>query len=339
METKNTIKLIACGGAGINLATAIAENYNTIISNLANLKITAMDTSSAEKQNAEKIGMEFIHVKSSSIDAKELVGSGGRRDENAKHIAEAVNMYLDNNPSILKASPTDFYVITTSLSGGTGSVMAPVLASRLLKLGHNVVVVGVSDTASEMDVTNSLDSLNLLTLAANKANRNLAMMNITNSDYDTLDKANAVATSLLITLGTFLSESIISIDPRDMAVLLNPMMLENKFNIPDGIVEIETYNGDTPPELNKGTGVIVHREIRNDRATVKSDAIAYKRGELSGQLLNDYIEAALLPLSIRTLAGEIMHIKDALEEEKEKFTVTNIREDTCDEDDELGGLL
>ena len=81
------------------------------------------------------------------------VGSGGLRKEHVDLIADAVNEILS------RLRPGDLNIVVSSLSGGSGSVIAPCLASELLARGLKVIVIGIGSNESEIRVRNSLNAI------------------------------------------------------------------------------------------------------------------------------------------------------------------------------------
>src|ERR1700690_3688627 len=70
-------------------------------------------------------------------------GSGKVRKENHAQISAAVKQIL------LKQAPEDFNIVIFSASGGSGSVIGPLLVSELLSRGHAVVVLTAGSSESD----------------------------------------------------------------------------------------------------------------------------------------------------------------------------------------------
>jgi hypothetical protein len=140
------ISLYACGGAGLNIASHIAEQNKDYEPNgFAHVQTTFIDTS--------RSNLNAVHSPEQTYLITGLDGSGKRRAENHKRIAEEVIPILNN------FRPGDISILLSSASGGSGSVIAPTIAKELLEREEQVIAVAVLSSASRVEIQNSINTL------------------------------------------------------------------------------------------------------------------------------------------------------------------------------------
>lgn len=135
-----------------------------------------------------------------------LNGSGGERIYSATDIIEYIN---SNNFGI----DMDLTIIIFSASGGSGSVIGPVLTEMLRKDGHSVLPICILDTVSEMYETNTIKTL--MGMDAIAINNDFAlpiMLHNNASSQDVVDATIIEDISKIIEFHRPLSD----IDARDM---------------------------------------------------------------------------------------------------------------------------
>lgn len=140
-----SLKLFACGGAGINIASHFESFRGKQDSGFANIDICYVDTSRSNlKSNLDE---ESVYI----LDGVD--GSGKVRAENHKQIAECALDILQ------KHKPSDINIVISSGSGGSGSVVAPTLVSELLSRDIPVIVIVVGSTDSRIELENTIKTL------------------------------------------------------------------------------------------------------------------------------------------------------------------------------------
>lgn len=141
------VMIYACGGAGINI-TAASERVRTSTagSGYAQIEQVYIDTSRSNLRNMEA-AEEFTYL------IEGLDGSGYVRAQNHGPIADSIN------PILHKFKPGYLNIVVSSLSGGSGSVIAPELVSELLARDENVIVIGIGSSESLIETENTLKTL------------------------------------------------------------------------------------------------------------------------------------------------------------------------------------
>lgn len=141
------MKVFGCGGTGVNIVKKLMsskqedllsqQNYYCIDTSKANLRDTDIDENSI-----------FI------LDDKD--GSGGLRSENHESVSKVI-------PSVLERfEPGQFNIVIFSLSGGSGSVIGPLLISELLNQDKAVVAITIGNETSKLSCNNNFKTLQSL---------------------------------------------------------------------------------------------------------------------------------------------------------------------------------
>ena len=139
------VKLYACGGAGTNIARQIPN---------LDMDLVFVDTSSSNLKQI-KHGEVFL------VDGMD--GAGKHRPEtyeNFKTVAEDV---------LVSHKPSDILnIVIHSISGGSGSVVGPMIASKLVASGQNTVVIAVESDQSIRELDNGIKTLKTYAAQASK---------------------------------------------------------------------------------------------------------------------------------------------------------------------------
>ena len=137
--------IFACGGCGINIGSLFIPFRNKEDTGFADLDVVFLDTS---KANLHKVGSEEkVYI------VEGLDGSGKVRAENHKQISECVLDILQTH------KPGDINFVLSSASGGSGSVIAPLLVQELLQRNLPVIVIAIGSTDSRIELENTIKTL------------------------------------------------------------------------------------------------------------------------------------------------------------------------------------
>ena len=152
MAVKGNVRMFCCGGLGINLGksyigTKTGEGF-------ANILPAFIDTSRSNL--GPDVPEELTYI------LENTDGSGKVRKENYSQINAAVKQI------VLQQRPEDFNIVVFSSSGGSGSVIGPLLVSELLERGHSVVVVTAGSSESTITANNTNNTLKSLAAIAKK---------------------------------------------------------------------------------------------------------------------------------------------------------------------------
>lgn len=144
--TIGKMRIYGCGGAGINIASAFADGREYPASAL--IQASFLDTS---RSNIKAMVAEDQIYILPNVD-----GSGKIRSENHLSISGAIKDML------VKHKPADFNVVIFSASGGSGSVIGPLILKELISRGETAVAVVIGSSESQLTTKNTLNTLKSL---------------------------------------------------------------------------------------------------------------------------------------------------------------------------------
>lgn len=139
------MKIYAAGGTGINIGRNFIKYTGKSNPGFADIETVFIDTS---KSNVDPtIPSEMLYL------VDNLDGSGKLRSSNYTALSECSKEILHNH------KPGDINIVVHSGSGGTGSVIGPILVSELLARGETVVALVIGSTGSRIETTNTSKTL------------------------------------------------------------------------------------------------------------------------------------------------------------------------------------
>jgi len=248
----NKLNVIACGGGGINIADAVISNVAELGEGFCDVNIHYLDTS---RNNIDKIGYtgsQFTLVKTASFGKSNIDGSGGERSTNSKEIAETVKLFLDKN-NYTKPVTNEYTIVLSSVSGGTGSVILPIIVKLLMERNIPVLPVITGDSSNALNTNNTLKSLKgLYGLATKTFKKPLSVVYVNNTSMGENDNHSAeVAANKRIfnTLGTmsmFLSGENGDVDTQDMINFVDQSNYKS-IDIKPGLYGLVTHSGNIVP--------------------------------------------------------------------------------------------
>lgn len=203
------IKLYCAGGAGINIGSYFSNQ--TVKDNLAvsNAEIIPTYIDTSRSNLAKSIPEESVYM------IEGLDGSGKVRSENYKHITDCVLDILQSHP------PGDLNIVLSSGSGGSGSVIAPVLIGELTQLGVPVVVIVVGSTDSRIELENTIRTLKSYESIAQLRKTPIAGMYFQNSSKSPRKSVDADIHRAINVLSVLFSGNIDELDSSDLRNWLN----------------------------------------------------------------------------------------------------------------------
>ena len=200
----NKCTLIGCGGMGINI---VKRFLNKGDDGFANLDIYMLDTS---RSNIPKeVNEDHIYL----FDG--LDGSGKLRSSNYATIAERSREILQ------KVKPSDLTILVHSASGGSGSVIGPVLVSELMKKDTMVIVVTIGSSDSRIEAENSIKTLKSYAVIADKHNKPVNVIYSQNTETMNRGAVDKVIETNIILSTLFFSGDNRELDKSDLRNFLN----------------------------------------------------------------------------------------------------------------------
>jgi hypothetical protein len=148
-QLRGRVRVYACGGTGINIAASLDGKQPKEDLAYAQLDITYIDTSKSNLLE-KKLDQNRVYLVGDGLEEKD--GAGKMRRTHFEDIKDCTGDILQRH------EPGDLSVVISSLSGGSGSVIAPLIVSRLLKAGKPVIAIGIASLASKVEILNTLDT-------------------------------------------------------------------------------------------------------------------------------------------------------------------------------------
>lgn len=164
--SKAPVAVYGCGGAGVNIARKIDVGDDVRFG--GDYIVYYIDTSESNFRGDE-IPSENIHFITDKDGAGKIRGGA----------AEPIKREM---PAIVaKFKPAKFNIIISSTSGGSGAVIAQLLADAMISRGDNFVIIYIGSVASQIEIENAVKSLRSLEALAVKHRRPVATHYLSNS--------------------------------------------------------------------------------------------------------------------------------------------------------------
>lgn len=152
-----TLSIYACGGAGINLVKDFVNLDNPDnVPFFPTTKKYALDTSDSNIRTLPSDVRPFL--------VPGLRGAGKKRQQAFHGVSDHIAGILNEH------KPSDFNLVMFSASGGSGSVLGPLVLGELLKRGAATCCIVVGSTSSSIETQNTIKTLQTLqSMATGKA--------------------------------------------------------------------------------------------------------------------------------------------------------------------------
>lgn len=201
-SAKGRVVCYMAGGTAVNISKVLAEQFKKLdLAPAAQIEVVLIDTSDSNLVNGASDKIYLL---------KGLDGSGKLRAENHPAISRAILGILDAH------QPGDLNIVVSSLGGGSGSVIAPALAGALLAQDKLVIGMGVTNTDSAIEVTNSVKTIKSYESIAKKIGKPIVLSLFKNSAADSFQKINEAIVSNIIMLSVLASRKNIGLDSADL---------------------------------------------------------------------------------------------------------------------------
>lgn len=227
------MNLFLLGGAGANIGKQFVSQNGKKEEGFAHITTYFVDTS---RSNLSKdIPEDNIYL------FEGLDGSGKKRDSNYKSISESTHDILH------RFKPADVNVIVGSCSGGSGSVISPILVSELLNRGEAVVALLIGSTGSKIETENTLKTLKSYDVISNKRDMPVVAFYRENSPEKTRSQVDKEIQTAIVMLAAIFSGDNRELDSSDLKNFLNyPKVTSYK----PSLSQLDFFSGKVA--LNKG---------------------------------------------------------------------------------------
>lgn len=249
--SSNQFKIYAAGGCGINIISKIHKTLKKE-PGVAEINTVFIDTS---RSNIS------VNIPASSIYLIDgLDGSGKKRDSNYNIINET------SKDILLQHKPGDINLVIHSASGGSGSVLGPVLVSELLARNETVIVLLVGSTGSRIETENTLKTLKSYEVISTKRNRPVIAHYRENSKDKPRGHVDADMAGIIEILSIIYSGENRELDSADLNNWINYQNVTN-FQPKLSCLEIHTNQ----PVIQKGEALITVVSLTDERSSLESD--------------------------------------------------------------------
>lgn len=207
MTTSSVLKIFSCGGTGINIGRHFIKYAGKSNPGFTDIECVFIDTS---KSNIDPtIPRECMYL------VDDLDGSGKLRASNYSALSECSKEILH------KHKPADINVIIHSASGGTGSVIGPILASEMLARGEMVIVILVGSTGSRIETENTSKTLKSYEVISHKRELPVIVAYRENSPDKPRGQIDSEAQTTVVVLAAIFSGANRELDMSDLRNFLN----------------------------------------------------------------------------------------------------------------------
>lgn len=205
----NTLNIYACGGAGVNIGSIFSSFQHREVKSemFANINVYFIDTSKSNlNRNINKDNVYLVEG---------LDGSGKKRDSNYHVLSEC------SKEIIHQFKPGDFNIVLHSASGGSGSVIGPILASELMNREAIVVTMLIGSTSSRIEAENTLKTMKSYEMISKKQNSPIACYYRENSATNQRSKIDKEIENGINILAMMFSGNNKELDTADLRNFLN----------------------------------------------------------------------------------------------------------------------
>lgn len=243
--------IIGCGGCGAN----VVEHLKNGMNDESFIEYMTVDTSTA---NVKK-DIPFHHIKKDDTDGKALTGTGGVRGEHLNDLKSGVKKFLDEKQ--LHKFDGVIYLVFSS-SGGSGSIIAPLMLNTLLPYDLPICLLVVHDTTNEQYAKNSKKTLETLHSISTSNQYCLPITYFTNTN--TIPVVNESILEEFKNIMYFHdTENITEIDNQDMKNFYNSRKY-TQIDIPKGMLSVTTIKPEHAADVLTKHKVIIGRSLTND---------------------------------------------------------------------------
>jgi cell division GTPase FtsZ len=196
-----TLRIYGCGGAGVNLVSHYFGKESE--SGCAQIAPALIDTSKSNLMG-RRIDESATYL------VEGLDGSGKIRSENYQEINKTIRQVLVQIP------PADFNLVVFSTSGGSGSVIGPLIMEQLNQKKIPAMVVVVGSDESTIAAENTLKTIKTLELIAKNTELPVVMSFHKNDVNERRSATDAAVRSVISCMSILTSGMNAEMDYRDL---------------------------------------------------------------------------------------------------------------------------
>lgn len=319
----STLIIHACGGCGLSISDQVFSKLENLGDGFCKLKYHYIDTSRANIDKIEAKG-EFHQVRTKSNSIDEISGSGAERKKFALDIMANVKEYLDQN-KYLQLVRSEFHIVVASASGGSGSVIQPMIIRDLITRNIPTIAVVVGDSSNALNCINTINtlaSLNSIAIAAKKALSVIYINNHTLAKNGNMNKAEEEANkylgNIMVSCSLFLSGENEDLDNQDMAGIIDQTHYST-IKVQHGLYGLTFYSKEITPV--EGTIPTVGRTLTLAGKDFDPNLtlLHHKRGYVTSQNAIDIVKEENFPLHMVSFANYFKAEEASLKEQAKHY--------------------
>lgn len=340
------LHLIATGGCGINLLADIKLELEELGGSFAKIKYSYIDTTDKTIQAHADLAEDFTLIKSKRASVDAIDGMGGERA--SKEATMDINANIKEYVDKLTNDVHVYYVVISSGSGASGSLISPLLTKELLAKGCNTVVTLVGDSSNLLGLHNTINTISTFQsiVSEKKGRENPSAASLPMIYYsNTIDGNTTPATEkavndrvfkMLSILAMYTSGSIQNIDNTDMGLFFRASDYKS-VDVDPGLYTLGVAIGSLDDKLT----VMARTVISEDESIDIKIPLVHNKIGIAADDFKSYFKELPLYLLLRTgiMNVEARKLKETLDsmEEKRHTNYEDIESlDRSELDDDLG---
>lgn len=286
--------IYATGGAGCNIASNFLRQMDKETVGMTVFDCVYIDTSRSNLNPNIPAAQTYL------VDG--LDGSGKLRASNYQVLNECCRDIL------LKHKPSDINVVIGSASGGSGSVISPIIVSELLERGEDVIVITIGSTSSRIETENTLKTLKSYEVISQKRETPVIMVYRENSNKKSRGTVDAEIEMLIATLAVIFSGNNRELDSSD---LRNFLKYHKVSDFKPKLSYLDIYSGNIT--LAKGQALVSLVSLVDKNSDADSGVLTeYQAVGYVPDAASQYLGQAL-PIHAAVISGYFNGIADTLE--------------------------
>lgn len=304
IQKQGTVTFYGCGGTGANIGAMFEDmSRQPNRPGYANTRLCYIDSSDSDLGKSVDKQSVFL--------LEGVDGAGGWRGEHNNIIEETV-------PAILhRFKPSEFNIVVSSGSGGTGSVAAYHITKALIQDGKQVIVFVVGTIETFLEINNTIKHLFSLENVVKKNDKPLAICYWQNDAVTTEADVNEGIKSQINSLLVLASRQHHGLDTMDLKNWLQ--YNNNGINpIPSKLVILDIFTGEQIRQETDLNILTVATLTRPGMDTNPGFAYSQALGKITDEV---NVELKLTqPLHFCLVDGALAKIHSQLAKEKQRFT-------------------
>lgn len=280
-RTQHKVAIYGCGGMGVNMAKVLNQHYaqQAPSKGRAFLETYYVDTSTSNLEGIED--QDHVYL----IPNKD--GSGQKRSMNASSINERIKEIVRG------FKPADLNIVISSGSGGSGSVLAPLISRELVRSKAPVIIITVGDRSTRKFTENTVGTLKSFEAMTKGSDaRPFVMSYFENKGAQSRKEVDAKIFGVVEALLVLFSGNNEELDSQDLYHWLNYQ------EVTDANVQLSNLvvtSGNTP----------IDEDLYGGPIAVATMAGSHEVSDFNGVV--DYQCIGILPKEVEALADTAMH--------------------------------